>query len=544
MSVAKSPVERRFDLLCQLWMEAVADPAARLLVWRIPGNAGRMLDAFFEAHKQSPQAMTPDYFLRFDAPFETGFGYSRALADALQTGYIGSLEKLREQGLPIKWRDAHIDAPASAGGTLQLMQSFGDYYHEHLRYFVAVLAPSSVSRADALEAWLDAALRAPVPDRVRLAVVDYDDESRWNVLASRHGAAVRVIEAPVDMFDIARETAAQSGGAGASTAYRQMLADVMTLVERGSAAQTARRADRALALCERQQWPDQQVVLHMAVAGAHLKEQQHSEAIVRYRAARQAAQAAQQAGHPAGANLLMQTWFGEAGAWLNARQPDRAASAYVAGSEAAKAVPNGLFAIEGQRMAGFCHAQEGHKERAREHYLLALGEARAMPPADRPLTPLPLLLQDMLRLQDPARVTRLEECAARYQAQVADAQAHAEARAAKLGANPPSEAVDRLEAELVAAYEAAFQRLLEEREQLIARGDDYFRKVVAVAREYLQPRWNGLPEVRHPLDKSPGQFRRPPSFAELPDPAELLDPAAATPDVAGATRGQPAEATA
>ncbi|MGH8084844.1 MAG: hypothetical protein ACREPV_06175 [Lysobacter sp.] len=527
MSIAKSPVEQRFDLLCELWMEAVADPAVRLVVWRIPGNAGRMLDAFFEAHKQSPQAMTPDYFLRFDTAFETGFGYSRALADALQTGYIGSRDKLKAQGLPINWRDAHLDAPASAAGTLQLMRSFGDYYHEHLRHFVAVLVPSTVSRADALEAWLDAALRTPVPERLRVALVDFDDGPQWSALAARHGAAVRVIEAPIDMFDIARATAAQSsGGAGPSTAYRQVLTDVMTLLEKGRAAQVARRAERGLAMCERERWPDQQVVLHMAVAGAHMKEQQHPEAIGRYRAARESAQTAQLAGHPAGPNLLMQTWFGEAGAWLNARQPARAAEAYAAGSAAAKAIPNGLFAIEGLRMAGFCHAQGGHKERAREHYLFGLGEAKAMPAADRPLTTLPLLLQDMLRLQDPARVVQLEECASRYQAQVTDAQTRAESRAAKLGANPVSTDVDGIEAELVAAYEAAFQRLLDEREQLIARGDDYFRKVVAVAREYLHPRWNGLPEVKHPLDKSPEQFSRPPSFAELPDPAELLQSAA------------------
>ena len=67
-----------------------------------------------------------------------------------------------------------------------------------------------------------------------------------------------------------------------------------------------------------------------------------------------------------------------------------------------------------------------------------------------------------------------------------------------------------------------------EREQLIAGGDSFFRKVVSVGRELLHPGWNGLPDVRHPQAKSMTEWSEPPGYLSLPDgdylPQPPLDP--------------------
>lgn len=529
MSTARSPVEQRIELLSRLWIEATDDPRLRLLVWRVPGNAERMLTAFFEAHRQAETALTPDCMLLLDGAFETGFGYSRELLEALHTGYVASCSDLNQQGVGAGWRGAHAEYPESAAGVLRMFGSFADHHRAHMRHFVPVLMPSTVTSAEALQRWLEAALQAPVPERVRLAVVDYTETRQWQVLADRHPDQVRVIDAPIDMFDIARATAAQAGGGGgggAGAAYRQLLADIMLLLEKGSAAQTARRADKALVIAEREQWPDQQVVLHMMAAGAHLKEKQPEQAIGRYRRARDAALLAEAAGHPAGGNLVMQTWFGEAGAWLTDGKFRQAAHAYAQAAEAARRVPNAMFVIEGLRMAGFCEARDRRRDAAREYYRQAIVEARTMDPAERRSTTLPLLLQDMLRLQDAARVLQLEKAATDYQARIADAHAQAESRATRLGAEPRPTQLQRIEAEMVASFEAAFARAAEVRERVIAGGDEYFRKVVALGREFLHAQWNGLPDIRHPLDSEPEQWSKPPQFVRLPDPADLLQPEA------------------
>lgn len=534
MPAVKNPVEKAVESLCERWLEASADPDLRLAVWRVPGNALGLLAAFIEAQQHAETAGTPDLFVKFDAPFEAGYRYSRALKDALLDGYLRSRDTLVELGLKVDWDGPFESRPDTAAGFLGLLDSFAGHHAERLHRVVAVLWPEQIAPGTKPEAWMKQALASPVPERVRLVLVDTVAQPAWQSLVEQHPRQVRLIETPLDMFDLARATAAQSGAGGApagAAAYRQLLTDVMSLLDKRSAADTARRAERALAIAERQQWPDQQVALHMAVAGAHLKEKQYGEAIQRYRRARECALDAQARQHPAAGDLLMQGWFGEAGALLAAKQPEHAAAAYAEAAQAAAAIPNPLFVIEGRRMAGYCQARAHQREAALQSGLQGVAAARDMAPPERELTTFPLLLQDLLHLQDAKRATQLARCADDYRKTVADAHAQSENRAAKLGDAPARDALDALDAELMQHCEAAFARLVKEREQLIAGGDTFFRKVVSVGRELLHPGWNGLPDVRHPQDKPTAEWSEPPGYLPLPDGGDLaqtpLDPAPA-----------------
>lgn len=538
MNAAKNPVEKAIDTLLGQWLETSADPAMRLAVWRVPGNALSLVSAFIEAQQQPETAGTPDLFVQFPTCFETGYRYSRALKDELLDGYLRSRDTLTDLALKVDWDGPFENHPDTAAGFLGLLDSFSRHHGEHLRCSVAVLWPEQVSSGTALEQWLEQALAAPVPERVRLVLVDSVARPTWQGLVDKHAAQARLFEAPLDMFDIARATAAQSGAGGppGTTAYRQMLTDVMSLLDKSSAAQTSRRADRALAIAERQAWPDQQVVLHLAVAGAYLKEKRHGEAVLRYRRARECALVAAAQQHPAANDLLMQGWFGEAGALLAAKQPEHAAQAYAEAAQVAASIPNPLFAIEGRRMAGHCLAQAHQREPALQHYLQGVSAARDMAPPDRAMTTFPLLLQNLLQLQDPRRATQLATRADDYRKAVTDAHARAEHRAAKLGGAPARETLDAIDAELLEQCESAFARLVKEREQLIAGGDMFFRKTVAVGRELLHPGWNGMPDVRHPQDKPVAEWSEPPGFLPLPDGHDLAEtpllPAMETPDAA------------
>lgn len=543
--MSKSPVEKRLEQLRDLWLEASEQPSLRLAVWRVPDNAKRMLAAFFEAQQHPGEWNTPDAFLRLDVAFETSWGYSRALKQTLAAGYEENRDALQDQGIAPDWVADSQEYPDTAAGFVALLSSFAEHYHAHWRHVVVVLEPQRVASPEAFEAWLDAAMTAPElrqpQARVRLAMADTREHPGWQPLVDRHKGASQVIDAPVDMFDIARATAAQSGGSGPQVAHRLALTDVMTSLEKGSAAQTAQRADKAMTRCVAEQWYDQQVVLHMATAGAHLKEKQHGEAIKRYRLARECATRAQAADHPAGGTMVLQTWFGEAGAWLAAGQHGHAAQAYQQAAQVARQIPNVLFVIEGLRMAAYCQAKDGKRDLALDHGLQAIAEAKPLTADERATTTFPLLLQDLLRLQDASLADKLDRSATRYQESVATAHKEMEAKAARLGPNPASQELTRLDLLLEAKLEAAFAKLCEERESLIGRGDVFFRKVVAVGRDFLHPGWNGLPEVKHPLDKDMAEWSSPPPFGVLPDASDLTDPAAAQ---APASPAVPAESAA
>jgi hypothetical protein len=529
--MAVSPVEQRIALMTELWLEATSDPAVRVVVWRVPDNADRMLLAFFEAQRLEGVGQAPDLFIRFDAPFETGFAYSRALNDALLESYVESRESFQQQGIALDWPFGRVPRPDSAAGFAALFASFAAHHQAHFRHAAAVLMPGTVTADDALERWVRALLAHGIAPGVRVVLVQSASRPRWDGVLAAHPGIARAIDPPIDMFDIARETAAQAGSSGPAVAYRQLLTDVLTLVEKGTPAQAAARADKALAIAEREAWFDQRVVLHMAVAGAHLKAQEVPPAIHRYREARAAAEQARAQQHPAGDNLVMQTWFGEAGAWLVGKQPRRAADAYRSAAEVAQRIPNRMFAIEGFRMAAYCHAQEREIEPAREFGALALREGKALPPDERAHTTLHVALHDLLRLQDAPRAAQLEKLAATYQAEIAAAHADAESAAETLGASPSNAAIDTLEARMHARFEAAFATLRDQRERTIGGGDVFFRKVVAIARELLHAQWAGLPEVMHPLDQERSSWTKVPQAAVLPaagEPESLRTDAAAT----------------
>ncbi|HBK47252.1 MAG TPA: hypothetical protein DDZ67_12640, partial [Xanthomonadaceae bacterium] len=165
--------------------------------------------------------------------------------------------------------------------------------------------------------------------------------------------------------------------------------------------------------------------------------------------------------------------------------------------------------------------RDGQREAARERGLEAIRQARPLSPEDRRATTLPLALWDLLLLQDRPRAQKLEQCAATYLEQVGQLHAQAEARADKLGQRPDRDRLERIEAELHAGFEQAFHRVAQERERLIQGGDEFFRKVVAVARDFLDPAWNGLPEIRHPLDNEVAAWTQPPAMLPLPDASGL-----------------------
>ncbi|WP_258533493.1 transposase [Xanthomonas oryzae] len=195
-----------------------------------------------------------------------------------------------------------------------------------------------------------------------------------------------------------------------------------------------------------------------------------------------------------------------------------------------------MFVIEAYRMAAFCLAQDGQREAARNYGLEAVRAAKPLPSEDRRSTTLPQTLQDLLVLQDKRRAHRIEQCAATYLQSVSTLHAQAEQQAARLGAQPSSAHLDQIESTLHAGLEHAFHRAAQERERLIQGGDEFFRKVVAVGREFLHSTWNGLPDIRHPLDNEIPAWTQPPATQPLPDPAALTQSPGAAPSVGLAGR--------
>ncbi|SCB84468.1 hypothetical protein GA0061071_10269 [Kosakonia oryzendophytica] len=503
MSTAKNPTEKVMTDLELSWLDASEHSAqTRLFIWRIPAGGESLLDGFI-ALQQHPEGRTlPDLFLGLTTPFETGFGYSEALGREFVEHYEATPDAAEWQAEPY--------LPCYSPAQLrQLLQGFADRFAEDLRYLVLVLKPSAVSDDSALTRWLNGWLEQGEP-APRLLLIDTVEQPVWQPLLDAHPHEVQLIVDDIDGMKVMHQTAQQQTDPdGDRLLFRRYLADAMLLLEKGTAAQVAARGDLALAIARQRGWADQQAMMHNLIAGGWLKGNDPAQAVAHYR---QAQDISGEIAEPTlKGQLRTQSTFGEAGAWFAKKEYLQAAKRYRQAALEAQAIPHPVFEMEGWRMSGFCLWLAGHRPTAMEEYARAVKAAESVPLPERGQTTLPLVFQDLLRIHDKRRTEAIEACAARWQREKRDLIQQTEAR---LPAQPGIEQVKQAESRLQLQLEAMFTVIREERENLIRRGDESFRRVIRLAREKLHPHWNGLPDIAHPFDAPPGEWQSLPAWGE------------------------------
>lgn len=488
-------MRRVFEMLRDTWLQATSDPDRRVLIWRVPANAMRLLEAFLEHQRRPGGRQTPDFFLRLTTPYVLGFTYSRALLADMQAGQL-AYEQAETAG--VESVRPHWEAPPahdSPHGVMTALQSLARHHRHDLRYLAAVLEPVSCTSGADMEHWIGAALADTGWHDVRLVLIDTVEAPVWKGVVERHSRRVSMLQPPVDMFAITRDVAVQSPGTGPGVVYRQLLADIMVLLQRGSAQDVTQRVDRALAVATAQGWHGQVATLQMMLAGAWLKQGDAERAALFYRSVREAAPTAAGAHAMASPPLVMQSWFGEAGCHLRLDQPGRAVSAYRQAAHAAAHVPSPVLAMEAQRMVGWCLLRDGKRESARTELLNAVQLAIPLSMAERRMTTLPQTLWDLLVLQDRRRCERLQAAGESLLSMSSRLLSKADAAGRKLGPQPRHAAMDEIERGLDHALEQALARAHRRREALIQGGDAFFRSIVDAARRLLDPDWNGLPAL-------------------------------------------------
>ncbi|WP_321418744.1 hypothetical protein [uncultured Desulfobacter sp.] len=485
----KNPVEERLMLLADHWIAFRENPAKRLLVWQAEANALRFFQCFFEVQKHETDYTVGDMFVVFDTPFENVIQYSRDLKTALKGQYDASRDDLIQQGITPDWHFSPENYPDSVSGFIRSLQSFGSRHHERIGHLVAVFMPSEVSDDEGFTTWLNCAMQTRPPERLRFAVMDPLDASR---LASLNGTAKNLIQIDrpkIDALSTAQETFAQESATGPAGVFRNLLIGLMTLVEKGTAKQVKIKAADALQFARKEKWVDQEVVIGMLVAGAMLKEKRFDEAVKGYQFARQKAQQATADAHPAGRQLALQTWFGEAGAHLAAGDLPKAVQCYDEAATLAPQIPNPILGIEAFRMAAFCLGRMDEPEPAIRKGLQALNLGQRLKPEARAMTTLPVAAIDMLRLMELKRVQAMEHIKYQHNTAVDTSRKKATQQALELEQNKDPQALHAVEANLEEEISHAKQAACRDIDTLAATGDNHFQQVFTKARELLGSQW-------------------------------------------------------
>lgn len=484
-----NPVERRLVELCTHWETFQQDLSKRLLIWKAPDNALRILQCFFEAQKHETEYQTGDLFIVFDTPFDQSIQYSRDLKITLAGRYDASREELTHQSITPDWEYDPHSVQDSASGFAQSLRSFTDKHQEHIGHLVAVLMPSSITREEAFIGWVQRLLATGLPERIRLVLIESLQHPRFTPLMSSGHAQIAVETLNFDALTTAQETFAQEGAVGPAAVFRNFLMGMVTLMEKGSADQVKAKAADTVAFAKQQQWADQEVAVTMMVAGALLKEKRFEEAVKEYRKARQAALQTVEAKHPAGKDLVMQTWFGEAGVHVASGNLDAATACYDQASLVAQGIPNLVLAIEAYRMGTFCQERLRQKDPALERGDAALALGKQLEPKDRANTTLPILGLDILRVIDPDRVKQMEEIKHRMDAEQTTILAKAEQHIAALSDTAAAQQFQAVEQRLEEEGEQVEQKAIQELEAVVKKGSDQFVKYVTDIRTLLGTEW-------------------------------------------------------
>lgn len=487
--MALNPVEQRLVSLCNYWDAFRSDLTKRLLIWQVPDNVLRLLQCFFEVQKHETEYSTGDLFIAFDAPFENSIQYSRALKEALAGQYDASREDLQKQGITPDWRFTPQDFPDSATGFVRSLVSFFSAHQNTVNHLAAVLMPSSVTSDDAFVAWIKRSLDSGFPETLRFVVVDTVESPRLSALTGLKHPLVYVDSPPLDGLTTAQETFAQEPTFGPAGVFRNYLMGLVTLIEKGSAEQVQAKAADALAFARKEQWADQEVVIAMIVAGAFLKEKKFEKAIDGYQKARLSASLTAKTGHPAGQQLILQTWFGEASAHLAAGNAAQAAVCYDQAAIVAQQIPNLILAIEAFRMGVFCHARLNNRDAAIERGSQAMTLGEQLEPDARAMSTLPIAAVDLLRVIEPERVKRMEEIKHRKDMQEDKVRQAAEQRAAELERKGNAQQLHMVEHDLAAATEDAWRIAAQELKAVTDGAGGLFRQIFAKARNLLGEQW-------------------------------------------------------
>lgn len=487
--MALNPVEQRIAYLGGEWIAFRDNSAARLLVWQVHAAAERLTQAFFAAQKLPVEYRTGDLFIVFEPPFEHSIQYARELKAALIGQYEASRDELVEQGLAADWRPAVSSRPDSPAGFIAALCSLGSAYHRHLGSLVAVLLPPTVSDTGAFCGWLQRAVAAGLPDRLRLLVVDTIEQPRCATLGELDDPRMVVARPTIDALSMAQETFAQEMAVGPAGIFRNHLIGLAGLLEKGTADQVKVKALDALAFARQQKWADQEVVVRLLVGGALLKEARCAEAVKVYEAARVAAETTVAGGHPAGHKLVLQTWFGQAGAHLASGQERQAFACYEHAGRVAELDRNPLLAIEAQRMAGYCQTRLGDGEAAAAHCRRALAGGAQIRPEARGMTTLPLTASDLLKVVDGERFGLVEQLKRRLDERLAALLRVADEQATLAGPAISQEAAQVIEDDLARAIEQAERAAEADLARIVDAGSEGFRRHFAEARGLLGSDW-------------------------------------------------------
>lgn len=417
----KNPIEQRIDYLSGLWNAFAKDPAPRLLRWRVDDDGVRMVELLIEMQNEEAGDL-PDLFICFDTPFTDPQSYGFDLLKSLEDQYEESRKDIADTGAPADW---HCPEPRTKPKTkteqdgarafARACISFMEYHKDNMLALVLFLAPLEIPSKEEWNHFLCTLVKCGLPRTIRLTVIDHIERPALNELCKQEPELTRTITPELDMPGALEEIADGAQGVGPGNDFRKLFIKLSNLAAKGEVKQTEVLAAKALGIAKKQHWFDLQVAVYMVMGAMQLGKGAPGQALAVYRKAVKTASEADQAAHPLGKKLVVQTRFAEAAVLIGQENFNDAASLYESTVPFTRTPGDPLLELEAWRMAAYCHGMTDTPEDAIRCGKLALKAGALLEEALRTNSTLPYAGRHLISLINKYKPDEINEQQVRKQ---------------------------------------------------------------------------------------------------------------------------------
>jgi tetratricopeptide (TPR) repeat protein len=355
MSTSQNPIEQRIEYLASLWNEFAKDSEPRLLRWLVDNDGAQMVDLLIEIQSRGGGEI-PDLFLRFSCPFGDANSYALELLNSLRTQYQESQEELISGELPADWQCPEpLVGESGLEAFVRACISFKEYYRGKMLTLALALTPSQIANPQQWQQFLHSFLIHGLPQTIRTTVIDHLDNSLLSTLCQTEPQLTRTVTPQLDMHNAVEEIAASAEGVGPGNDFRLLYVKLGNAISKKDTKSALAIATDAMRIAKRQKWYDLQVAVQMMLGGMYLGEKNSAQALTVYGEAEKLATEADQASHPAGKKLLVQTKFAQGGALVSNGKYAQAAPIYQSAAPIAHEQSDAFLELEAWRMASYCY---------------------------------------------------------------------------------------------------------------------------------------------------------------------------------------------
>lgn len=398
----KNPIEKRLEKLSDQWGEFTQDPNARILVWQIRADEGRMIDAFIAKESDERCAEHPDVFQSFDVAFENPAGHGYLLRADFVKRYREGSEAIAAQGVATDWQ-----APPAYDGEhdIPFLIRTCESFHAHYKLpgaFVLVLRPSAVSDPHAYQVWLhQLALKAPA--HLRAIALDDVAAPGYSALIQSDPKRVMARTPDLDMPGALEELSKAAGNLDTPGGkYRDLFVRIGTSLGKKDLATALQLGDLALAIAAAQGWFHMAVPIQFACAAGLGQAGRLQEAVARYLAAEASAAEGEDKGpdelKPTCKQLRMQARLGRGSTLIAGGAWGMAAQCFEETAPLAAELGDQRSTLDCFRLASFSYEQKGEHDKAWDRGMQGMRVTREMDEETRKTSTFPYLGEGMMRL--------------------------------------------------------------------------------------------------------------------------------------------------